>query len=60
MRITIELHANMEGACLLLLSNQLLLVPVISAKWILRVAMGLQAFVSLIIQPLSISFVLKH
>jgi hypothetical protein len=50
----------MEGACLLLLSNQLLLVPVIGAKWILRVAMGLQAFVSLIIQPLSISFVLKH
>ena len=50
----------MEGALLLLLGNQLLLVPLVGAKRVLRVTMVLQAFVFLIIEPLGICFVLQH
>lgn len=59
MRVTLELHTNMEGALLLLLGNQLLLVPVVCTERVLWVAMTLQVLVFLIIKPLGIRFVLE-
>lgn len=60
MRISLELHAHMERAWLLLLGYELLLVPIIGAKWVLGVAMIFQPLVSLIIEPLSICLVLQQ
>jgi hypothetical protein len=59
-RVSLELHAHMEGAWLLLLSNQLLLVLVILAEGVLWVAVTPGVLVPLIVQPLGISLVLKH